>query len=180
MNDQPICLSLYTEDRPGVLGRVAATFSRRRINIDSLLVSRSGIDGLHRFTVCIRTSERNAHRIALQLERQVDVVSARVHPLDQTSLRSLSLYRLPAGVGRDMTLQAVVRRWAARFIHTDERCTLLEFTGAAADAEALREALAPWDVLEFASSGAIALEHTDRRVLDNPSDPQAGHPITAA
>jgi acetolactate synthase-1/3 small subunit len=179
MNEHPTrCISLYAENRPGVLGRVTAAFTRRHVNIESLLVSASGVEGLHRFTVGVRVEASALERIALHLERQVDVVSVHVHPPQTTSLRALSLFRLPAHVGSDVGLQAVVRRWAARFVHADDTCTVLEFTGLPEQSEALLHALRPWTVLEYANTGALALEHTSDSVAGEATQALRTKPAT--
>ena len=41
----------YVEDKPGVLTRVAALFSRRVYNIDSLAVGRTDVEGVSRMTI---------------------------------------------------------------------------------------------------------------------------------
>ena len=66
----------YTENQVGLLSSVAGIFTRRSINIEKLLVYPSKIDGIHKFKILARTTEKNARAVVLQMEKRVDVVKA--------------------------------------------------------------------------------------------------------
>ena len=42
---------VFTEDKIGLLNRIAIVFTRRHLNIDSLTTSPSEVDGIFRFTI---------------------------------------------------------------------------------------------------------------------------------
>ena len=69
-------ITAYTENQVGLLSSVAGIFTRRSINIEKLLVYPSKIDGIHKFKILARTTERNARAVVLQMEKRVDVVKA--------------------------------------------------------------------------------------------------------
>ena len=69
-------ITAYTENQVGLLSSVAGIFTRRSINIEKLLVYPSKIDGIHKFKILARTSEKNARAVVLQMEKRVDVVKA--------------------------------------------------------------------------------------------------------
>lgn len=48
-------------------------FLRRRIQIESLLVAPSGVEGIHRFTIVITETEEETRKLLLQIDKQVDV-----------------------------------------------------------------------------------------------------------
>ena len=75
-------ISLYLNNKPGVLNRVALVFSRRGWNIDSLSVSPDE-DG--RFSHCSIVANGDANtlfKIVAQLNKVVDVIYAREHLVD--------------------------------------------------------------------------------------------------
>ena len=74
MSKQEYTLTVYTENRIGIIGRIAILFSRRKINIDSLSTSPSEIEGIHRFTIVIQETEEVVRKVARQLEKQVEVL----------------------------------------------------------------------------------------------------------
>ncbi len=51
---QEYTFTVYTENRIGILSRIAIIFSKRKINIESLNTSPSEIDGIHRFNIVIQ------------------------------------------------------------------------------------------------------------------------------
>ncbi|MBR4133115.1 MAG: ACT domain-containing protein [Bacteroidales bacterium] len=69
-------ITAYTENQVGLLSSVAGIFTRRSINIEKLLVYPSKIDGIHKFKILARTTEKNARAVVLQMEKRVDVVKA--------------------------------------------------------------------------------------------------------
>lgn len=69
-------ITAYTENQVGLLSSIAGIFTRRSINIEKLLVYPSRIEGIHKFKIVARTSERNAKAVVLQIEKRVDVVKA--------------------------------------------------------------------------------------------------------
>ena len=69
-------ITAYTENQVGLLSSVAGIFTRRSINIEKLLVYPSKIEGIHKFKILTRTTEKNARAVVLQMEKRVDVVKA--------------------------------------------------------------------------------------------------------
>ena len=47
---QIFTVSVYTENNVGILNRLSAIFLKRHINIESMTVSKSEIEDVHRFT----------------------------------------------------------------------------------------------------------------------------------
>src|SRR3954452_21949940 len=66
--------TIYVEDRPGVLNRVASLFRRRNFNIISLAVGHSETPGVSRMTVVVQTDSGGAQRIQAHLYKLIHVV----------------------------------------------------------------------------------------------------------
>ena len=60
-------LIIFTENKPGVLYRIADLFLRRKINIDSLTVSETERTGISRFTITVDTDSTTVEKIVKQL-----------------------------------------------------------------------------------------------------------------
>jgi len=74
MERQEYNITAYTENQVGLLNRIAIIFSRRKINIESLNVSPSEIEGIHRFNIVIVETEEVVEKLAKQIEKQVEVL----------------------------------------------------------------------------------------------------------
>ncbi len=71
-------LIIFSENLPGVLNHITTVFTRRQVNIESLNVSASSIEGLHRYTITCYSTELVIEKIAKQIEKIIDVVSAKL------------------------------------------------------------------------------------------------------
>ena len=87
--DQLYEITAYTENQVGLLSSVAGIFTRRSINIEKLLVYPSKIDGIHKFKILARTTEKNARAVVLQMEKRVDVVKAFYQEDNERSFREI-------------------------------------------------------------------------------------------
>ena len=50
-NKKLYTLLVYSENIAGILNQVTAVFTRRQVNIESLNVSASSIEGVHKYTI---------------------------------------------------------------------------------------------------------------------------------
>ncbi len=82
-------ITAYTENQVGLLSSVAGIFTRRSINIEKLLVYPSKIEGIHKFKILARTTEKNARAVVLQMEKRVDVVKAFYHEDSERSFMEI-------------------------------------------------------------------------------------------
>src|SRR3954451_5980966 len=86
--------TVYVEDRPGVLNRVASLFRRRNFNIISLAVGHSETPGVSRMTIVVQTDSGGAQRIAAHLYRLINVHRAE-DITDRTAvIRDLALIKV--------------------------------------------------------------------------------------
>ena len=67
-------LSVLVENKPGVLARIAALFSRRGFNIDSLAVGPTEHSDVSRMTVVVDVDELPLEQVTKQLNKLVEVL----------------------------------------------------------------------------------------------------------
>jgi len=65
-----ITIAVFSEDKAGLLQRVTAPFTRRKINIESLTVSESEVKGIHRYTIIVLVTEELAAKVTAALEKK--------------------------------------------------------------------------------------------------------------
>ena len=70
-------ISLYVNNKPGVLIRIALVFARRGYNIDSLVVSQSNDPAFSRMTITATGDPATLDLMLKQLNRLVDVIQAK-------------------------------------------------------------------------------------------------------
>ena len=77
-------ISVYTENNIGLLNRISAIFQRRHINVESLNISPSEIEGVAKFTIAVKMTEESVKKIIGQIEKQVEVIKAYYHDEENT------------------------------------------------------------------------------------------------
>src|ERR1700722_15354620 len=65
---------IFTENKPGVLYRIADAFLKRKINIESLTVSEIEAQGMSRFTIQVKGSRFSIEKISKQLYKIIEVI----------------------------------------------------------------------------------------------------------
>ena len=70
MEKQFYTLLVYSENVAGILNEVANVFTRRQVNIESLNVSASSIDGIHKYTITCWSDPEEIVKIKKQIEKK--------------------------------------------------------------------------------------------------------------
>lgn len=151
-------ISVFTEDRVGLLNRVTIIFTRRKINIESIAASDSEVDHVHRYTIVISETEETVQKVVLQLEKQVEVIKAFFHEDKDIVYQEIALYKVPTGIlAAGNEAEKIVRFHYARVLAVEPDFTVIEKTGHKEETQALFDELKPFGILEFVRSGRIAI-----------------------
>jgi len=79
LENREYTITAYTEDYFGLIGRINAIFSRRRISIVNFNAGPSDIEKIKKIVIVIRETEESVQKITLQMEKQVDVLEVHYH-----------------------------------------------------------------------------------------------------
>ncbi|MDE5944619.1 MAG: acetolactate synthase small subunit [Rikenella sp.] len=150
-------ITVFTENRVGVLGRITSIFTRRKINIESLKVSETPVKGISMFTIHAFTTEDTACRILSGIERIIEVLRADKYRTDELTTQQIALYK----VSPELFLRggdACLKEYNARVIEINPEYVVLERTGTGEEIEALRDYLSEAGMLlQFTRSENIVL-----------------------
>ncbi len=154
-------ISVFTENRTGLLQRVVTVFTKRHINIDSLNTSRSSLEGIHRFTIVVNVREDQIRRLVAAIEKQIDVIKAFYYVEEEVVYQEIALYKVPTSSfleGDEM--EDLVRAHNARILSIEKEYIIVEKTGHQDETEALLEVLQDKGLFEFVRSGRVAITKT--------------------
>ena len=70
-NKKLYTLLVYSENVAGILNQITAVFTRRQVNIESLNVSASSIEGVHKYTITAWSDEDQIVKITRQIRLRV-------------------------------------------------------------------------------------------------------------
>ena len=150
-------ISVYTENNIGILNRLSAIFLKRHINIESMTVSKSEIDNVHRFTFVVNIAESSARKIIGQLEKQIEVIGAFFHTEDEIIYQETAMFKLSTEYLYDENIQNKLKLRRAHIVTITERYFVIETTGLKEDIDRLYDKLKPYGLLQFVRSGRIAI-----------------------
>ncbi|MGI8696543.1 MAG: acetolactate synthase small subunit [Mycobacteriales bacterium] len=157
-------LSVLVENKPGVLTRVSALFSRRGFNIDSLAVGPTEDETVSRMTIVVQVESLPLEQVTKQLNKLINVL--KIVELDPagTVQRELLLVKVRADPTIRSHVLETVTLFRAHVVDVGVDVVTIEATGDAAKVAALLAALEPYGVKEIAQSGAVALGRGPRSI----------------
>jgi acetolactate synthase I/III small subunit len=149
--------SVYVEDRPGVLNRVASLFRRRGFNIVSLAVGHSETAGVSRMTLVVQTDAGGAQRIAAHLYKLIDVIRVQDITNSPAVIRDLALIKVSADREHRPSLMQLAEVFGARVVDVSPQSIVIEMVGSEAKIDGLLDVLQPYGVLEMVRTGRVAM-----------------------
>jgi acetolactate synthase-1/3 small subunit len=87
-------LSIVVRNRSGVLTKIAGMFYRRHINIDTLTVGKTHLDGLSKIVITVPMDLEGIELLRRQIENLVDVYEARLLDGNRSIQMEMCLLRL--------------------------------------------------------------------------------------
>ncbi len=151
-------ISVFTENKTGLMTRVVSIFTRRHINIESLTTSQSSMEGIHRFTIVVKVEEEIVKKVVAQIDKQVDVLKAFYYSTDQIVYQEVALYKVPTQAFEDGDeVETLIRSHNARILSIEHEYIVIEKTGHQEETEALLEELKKIGIYEFVRSGRVAI-----------------------
>jgi acetolactate synthase-1/3 small subunit len=155
-------LSVLVEDKPGVLARIAALFSRRGFNIESLAVGATEQKDMSRMTIVVTAEETPLEQITKQLNKLINVIKIVEQDEDNSVSRELALIKIRADAATRSQVIEAVNLFRANVIDVSTESLTVEATGTPAKIEALLRVLEPFGVREIVQSGLVSLSRGPR------------------
>ena len=159
-------ISIYTENNIGILNRLSAIFLKRHINIESMTVSKSEIENVHRFTFVVKMTESNIRKIIGQLQKQIEVIRAFYHTEDEIIYHETALFKISAEHLYDEKIQDKLKFRRAHIIAITENYFVIEASGLKKDIDRMYKKLKPYGLLQFVRSGRIAISKPKMRISE--------------
>lgn len=155
---QEYTITVYTEDRVGILGRISGIFSRRKINIEFLNTAPSEVPGLHRFTIVIHETSEAVGKLIRQIEKQVDVLKAYAHTEEEIIWQEMALYKVSSeSITEKVKVERVLHQFGARAIAIRKDYIVFEATGHKQEIDRVIEFFEPYGLIEFVRGARVAI-----------------------
>ncbi|HEY3200892.1 MAG TPA: acetolactate synthase small subunit [Actinomycetes bacterium] len=159
-------LSVLVENKPGVLARIAALFSRRGFNIDSLAVGPTEHPEISRMTIVVGVEDRPLEQVTKQLNKLVNVIKIVELGPESSVQRELLLVKVRADLDTRSHVLETVQLFRAKVVDVAPDAVTVEATGSADKLEALLRVLEPFGIKELVQSGMVAINRGGRSLTD--------------
>ena len=151
-------ISVYSENHVGLLNRISGIFLRRHINIESLNVSPSEIEGVSKFTVVVHTTEDWTRKIVRQIEKQIEVIKAFYHTDDETIFQECALFKIKSDLLFDeRRIQNIIKDNHSQIVTVARDFFVISKTGRRSEVDKMYEELEPFGIMQFVRSGRISV-----------------------
>ncbi|MBH1933902.1 acetolactate synthase small subunit [Streptomyces sp. AV19] len=159
-------LSVLVENTPGILARIAALFSRRGFNIDSLAVGVTEHPDISRVTIVVNVESLPLEQVTKQLNKLVNVLKI-VELEDSAAVqRQLVLVKVRADNENRSQITEIVQLFRAKTVDVSPEAITVEATGGGDKLNAMLKMLEPFGIKELVQSGTIAIGRGARSITD--------------
>ena len=155
-------ISLFVNNKPGVLVRVSLVFSRRAFNIESLVVSPAAEGRFSRMTITCSGDPATLEQVVKQLAKLVDVVHATDHTGDQAYETEIALLKLECPLDERTHILQVAEHYKARVVDFGVESLILQIYGSSEKLDAFTDLLRPFGVAELVRSGKLLMARGKR------------------
>ena len=155
-------ISVFVNNKPGVLVRVALVFSRRGFNIESLVVSPGVEDRFSRMTITCSGRKDDLAQVVKQVAKLVDVVHAIDHTTDLTYSVEIALIKLECPLEERTPILQIAEHYKARVVDFGKDSLILQAHGSSEKLDALIELLRPFSLVELVRSGKLLMARGER------------------
>ncbi|MCK4922221.1 MAG: acetolactate synthase small subunit [Bacteroidales bacterium] len=156
--EKEFTLSIFTENKIGVLQRITGIFTRRHINIDSMIASESEVKGVYRFTIVVNCSLDLIKKVHKQIEKQIGVLKAFYFTNKEIVYQEIALYKVPTkSFSHGNDVENLIRNHNAHILTVEPDYIIIEKAGHKDETQELFNKLLPYGILQFARSGRVAV-----------------------
>ncbi|MEE9590922.1 MAG: acetolactate synthase small subunit [Thermodesulfobacteriota bacterium] len=153
-------ISVLVDNEFGVLSRVAALFSGRGFNIESLCVAESLDPKVSLMTIVTSGDDQVIEQITKQLNKLINTI--KIHDLTGEDYleRELALIKVSSSNEHRAEILSIVDIFRAKVVDVSPRTYTIEITGDEDKIRAITELLRPFGIKGIARTGKIAMERT--------------------
>jgi len=153
-------VTIFSENQVGLLNQITIIFTRRQLNIETLTVSPSAIEGIHKFTITTFSDVDTIEKVVKQIAKRVDILAAYSNTDEDLVYQEIALYKIATDQFIKLGgIEALIRKYNIRILEMNENNVVLEKTGHYEETQGLFDELSEkLKVLQFIRSGRVAVD----------------------
>jgi acetolactate synthase-1/3 small subunit len=150
-------ISVLVENKFGVLTRVAALFSGRGYNIDTLNVGPTQDPKTSRMTIVTQGDDATLEQIVKQLNKLVDVIEVQDFREGEYVDRELVLVKVTVSSKTRPEVMQITDIFRAKIVDVQPHNLTIEVTGNESKVEKFIELMAPFGIEQLSRTGKVAM-----------------------
>src|SRR6185437_6145770 len=157
---------IFTENKPGILYRIADSFLKRKINIESLTVSEIEAQGMSRFTVTVKGTKLGIEKITKQLYKIIEVIKVLEITDNDLIFKEIALINVSTkNPSKRQEVEELAHLFRADIVYVGSNYLMIEKSGSEEEINSLYSLLKPFGIREYVRSGRIALTKEEQPLL---------------
>jgi acetolactate synthase I/III small subunit len=150
-------LSIYVNNKAGVLMRITQVFARRGFNIDSLVVSQSRDARYSRMTIGITGSSNGREQIIKQVSKLVDVIHCHEHTTSNAIVKEMLLIKFLVDAKERTEALQIIDHFGGKSIDLTPESMTAIITGDPGKIDASINMLSVYKIVETVRTGKVVI-----------------------
>jgi acetolactate synthase I/III small subunit len=150
-------IAVITENKSGVLTRIAGLFSRRSFNIDGLSVGATDNPEYSRMTITVEGDNDILEQVIKQLSKLINVIRVSELVPAESVERELAIIKVTADKESRSEIMQIVNIFRAKIIDVSARSMIIEVTGDEEKINAIVQLLRQFGIKEMARTGKVSM-----------------------
>ena len=151
-------ISILVENKFGVLARISGMFSGRGFNIETLNVAPMSDISFSRITATIIGDSSALDQAIKQVSKLINVISVTEYSSGETVERELCLFKIKLDSEQRLRFIETIKGYNFKIINDSEENLVIEILVKPKRIDALLELIEPYEVLDMARAGGVALK----------------------
>jgi acetolactate synthase-1/3 small subunit len=156
-------LSIFVNNKAGVLMRICQVFARRGYNIESLVVSQGRDANFSRMTIGLKGSPDGLEQIIKQVNKLIDVIHCYEHTAADAVVKEMLLIKFLVADGQKRTdaLQ-IIEHFNGKTVDLTPFSMIAQITGDSPKIDAAMGMLGQFDIIETVRTGKVVMARGEK------------------
>ena len=150
-------LSVYVNNRPGVLMRICQVFARRGFNIDSLVVSQGRDSRFSRMTIGVTGNPEGLDQIIKQVNKLIDVIHCFEHTLDDSCTKELILIKIQCSPDERAQALQIAEHFDGKTVNLTPVSMIVMLAGDSQKVDAAVTMFTQFQIIETVRTGKVVM-----------------------
>ena len=151
-------ISIEVENKPGILTKISALFSRRGFSIVSLSVGTTHKEGISRFTIVTEGNEETMEQIRKQSQKLINVLKTDRHNKIDSILREFTILKLEINDNNRSEVNHIIDFFGGRLLSLKRDNVIVEFSGSDDKINSIFSELKNVRIIESIRTGKVGMK----------------------